>query len=113
MLITNTLLILHNTLKFYQNSNENILIYNIPYKIILGARPLCIRFDKIDGFIKIYNGTRYLVLFAPRICDTIYDKIRDLIIDKNGIRFSISHDFGKISIDLCNSLRKEKNIDFL
>ena len=48
----------------------------------MGARPLCIRFDKIDGFIKIYNGTRYLVLFAPRICDTIYDKIRDLIIDK-------------------------------
>ena len=27
------------------------------------AKPLIIRFDKIDGFIKVYDETRYLVLF--------------------------------------------------
>ena len=27
--------------------------------------PLCIRFDKVDGFISIYDGTRYLLLFDP------------------------------------------------
>ena len=26
------------------------------------AKPLHIRFDKIDGFIRVYKGTRYLAL---------------------------------------------------
>ena len=30
----------------------------------MGAKPLHIRFDKIDGFSKIYDAIRYLVLFA-------------------------------------------------
>ena len=29
------------------------------------AKTLRIRFDKVDGIIKIYDGTRYLVLFVP------------------------------------------------
>ena len=33
----------------------------------MGAEPLRICFDKIDGFIKIYDGIRYLVLFASKI----------------------------------------------
>ena len=45
---------------------ENILIYVISYNI---------RFDEIDGFIKIYDGSRYLVLFDHgwfhRICNRI------------------------------------------
>ena len=28
----------------------------------MGVKPLHVRFDKMDGFIKIYDGTRYLVL---------------------------------------------------
>ena len=32
------------------------------YKILITAKPLRIRFDKIDGFIRIYDGTRYLVV---------------------------------------------------
>ena len=42
---------------------ENILIYDISYKTSTGAKPLRIRFYEIDGFIKIYDGIRYLVLF--------------------------------------------------
>ena len=30
----------------------------------MGSKPLRIRFDEIDGFIKIYDGIRYLVLFG-------------------------------------------------
>ena len=37
------------------------------------AKILRIRFDKIDGFIKSYDETRYLVLFGPKRCDEIYD----------------------------------------
>ena len=36
---------------------ENISIYNISYKTPTSSKPLCIKFDKIDGKIKL------LVLF--------------------------------------------------
>ena len=45
------------------------MIYDISYKAFMGAKPLQIRFDKIDGFIEIYDGTRYLVLFRPERCN--------------------------------------------
>ena len=32
------------------------LLYNISYKILIDSKPLRIRFDKIDGFIRIYDG---------------------------------------------------------
>ena len=48
----------------------------------MGAKPLRIRFDKIDGFIKIYDGTRQLVLFSPERYDPIYDRIRYLVSEK-------------------------------
>ena len=34
------------------------------YKTLTGAKPLRIGLDKIDGFIRVYDGTRYLVLFG-------------------------------------------------
>ena len=42
----------------------------------MGAKPLRIRFDEIDGFIRVYNGTRYLVLFGAEEYDSIYNRIR-------------------------------------
>ena len=53
--------------KSCENSYENI-----SYKTFIGAKPLRIKFDKIDGFIKIYDETRYLVLFGPERYDAIY-----------------------------------------
>ena len=44
--------------------NGNILIYENSYKILIDTKPLRIRFDKVDGFIRVYGGTRYLVLFG-------------------------------------------------
>ena len=37
---------------------ENILIYEISYKIFMAAKSLRIRFDEIDRFNKIYDGIR-------------------------------------------------------
>ena len=37
------------------------------------------RFDKIDGFIRNYGGTRYLALLGPEKYDAIHNKIRCLI----------------------------------
>ena len=49
--------------KLYKQKNKNIVVYDISYKTPTGAKPLRIRFDKIDGFVKIHNKIRYLVLF--------------------------------------------------
>ena len=40
-------------------SYENILIYDILYRTLIGAKSLHIRFDKVDGFIRAYDGSRY------------------------------------------------------
>ena len=50
-----------------EKSNENILVYNISYKTLIDAKPLRIRFDKADGFIRIYGRTRYFILFGSEI----------------------------------------------
>ena len=47
-----------------ERSQENILIQDIYYKTLTGAKPLRISFDKVDGFIRVYDGTRYLVLLV-------------------------------------------------
>ena len=66
--------------------------------------PLRIRFHEIDGFIKIHDKIRYLVLFDYSYCDKICDKIKYLISEKSGITDSINHNFGRIRIDSYNSL---------
>ena len=46
-------------------SYKTVLIYNISNKMLIGVKSLLIRFNKIDGFIRVHNVTRYLVLFDP------------------------------------------------
>ena len=55
------------------------MIYNISCKTLIDPKPLRVRFDKIDGFIRIYKGTKYLVLLGPEKYDAIYNRIRYLI----------------------------------
>ena len=57
--------------KLYKENHENILIYDISYKTSTGAKPLCIRFNKIDRFIKTHDKINYLVLFDYGSCDKI------------------------------------------
>ena len=44
-----------------KNHTKIFLVYEVSYKNLIGAKPLQIRFDKVDG---VYDGTRYLVLFG-------------------------------------------------
>ena len=46
--------------------------------ISTSSKPYRIRFDKIDGFIGDYDGTRYLALFSPEKYYVIYNRIRYL-----------------------------------
>ena len=57
-----------------EKSYENTLIYDVSYKTLIGPKPLRIRFDKIDEFIRVYNGTTYLVLFVPEKYAAIYNR---------------------------------------
>ena len=44
--------------------------------------PLRITLDQLDGFIKVYDGIKYLVLFGGGFYDRIYDRIKYLLSKK-------------------------------
>ena len=90
---------------------KNILIYEISFKTFIGSISLHIRFNKIDGFIKIYE-IRYLVLLDYRWCDKICCRIKHLISEKCGITDSIKQNSGRIRIDSYNSLPIENILTF-
>ena len=54
---------------------KNILDCNILYKTLIGAKPLGTRLNKVNWFIRIYDGTRYFVLFGGEKY-FIYNRIR-------------------------------------
>ena len=78
----------------------------------MGSKPLRISFDKMDRFIKIYDGIRHFVLFNHLWYDKIYDRIRYLISEKSCITTSINHNFARIRTDSHNSLPIEKILSF-
>ena len=63
------------------------------------ATPLRITFSKVDGFIRVYDGTRYLVLLGSEKYDSFYNRIRYFISVKNGITYVTSHSYAKIKKD--------------
>ena len=73
---------------------------------------LRIRFDKIDGYIKVYDRTRYLVLFGSKKYDYINNRIRYLISVRKGITDLIPHNYAKIKVDSYNSVPLEKTMTF-
>ena len=98
--------------KLYKEKYENILIYGISYKTSTGAKLLRIRFDQIDGFIKIHDKIRNLILFNYSYCDKICNKMKYLLSEKSGITDSINHNLGRIRIDSYDSLPIEKILAF-
>ena len=48
----------------------------------MGAKPLHIRFNETDGFIKIHNGIRWLILFDYEWFDKICNRIKYVISKK-------------------------------
>ena len=85
-----------------EKSHENSLIYVVSYKTLIDSKPLRIRFDKIDGLIRIYDGARYLIFFGSEEYDAIYNRIKLSL--KKGITYIFSHYFAKIKVDSFDSL---------
>ena len=67
-------------------------------------------FDKIDGFIRIYDEIIYLVLSIPEKYHAIYNRIRYLIGLKNSITYIFSNYDAKIKVDSYDSLPTEKTL---
>ena len=80
------------------------MIYDVSYKTLIDPRSLQIRFDKIDGFIRIYDKTRYLTLFGSENYDAIYNRIRYLVSLESSITYIFSHYTVKIKVDSYDSL---------
>ena len=47
------------------------MIYNISFKTLIDPKPFEIRFFEIDGIIRIYDGTIYLILFGSKVYEAI------------------------------------------
>ena len=92
---------------------ENISDYDILYKTSIGPKPFRVRFNNMDGFIRVLDGEiKRLVLFDYELLDKICDKIKHLTSEKGGITDSINHNFGDIRIDSYNFLPIEKILSF-
>ena len=64
-----------------------------------GPKPLRIRLNKIDGFIRV-RGSEFghLVLFDHGLFDKICAKIKYVMSEKSDTEDSINHNFGEIRI---------------
>ena len=71
-------------------------------ELLIGSKRLRIRFDKIDGFIRINDGNRYLTLFGSEKYGSIYNRTRYLV----SLKSSIPNIF--FSLLSSKSLPKEK-----
>ena len=70
------------------------------HKKLYSAKLLRIIFDRVDGYIRKYDGTKYLVLFHFDVTyKRIFDKIRYLIMLKSNISDVYSHMCAEIDSD--------------
>ena len=90
-----------------EKSHENYLIYDFLYETFIGAKSLRIGFNKIDGFIRIYDGARYLLWFGSEKYDAIYKRIRYLISLYSSLEYVFSRYYVKIKVDSHDFLPKE------
>ena len=94
-----------------EKSHKNILIYDISYKTLIGPKHLWNKFDKIiDGFLRIYDETRYLTLFGSESHDPNYHRIRYLVSLKCSLTYIFSHHFANITVDSYEPLPIEKRL---
>ena len=89
---------------------QNILIYDIFYKTLIGTKYLRIMFSNVDGFITDYVETKYLVLIGREQYDVIYGRNRYVIGPKSGITSVLSHNYIKTKIDSDDDLALEETL---
>ena len=58
-----------------KKSYENVLINLVSYKTLIGAKPIRIMFDKVNGFIKDFNETKCFVLFRTEKYNASFNRV--------------------------------------
>ena len=81
-----------------KNSYEIILIYDISNNTLTGAKPLRIRSDKAERFIRVDDVNRYLVLFGLGKYYAVLKRIRCFISQQSGFTYIGSHNYTRIKI---------------
>ena len=49
------------------------------YKTLIDGKPLRLIFNKVDGFIEDYGGSKYLALFGSKKYNSIFNRMKFLI----------------------------------
>ena len=91
---------------------ENIFVYDILYKTLIGAKPFRIWLDKVDGFVRVYNGTRCLVLFSDEKYVFISNRITYLIGVKSSLPYVFFYNDVKMKVHSYDSLPLKKTLTF-
>ena len=80
---------------------------------MIDAKPyINLRFDKIDGFIRFYDATRYLALCGNEKYDIVYNIARYLIGVRRGITYIISYNYSRNKVDSYDSLKNNNFSQF-
>ena len=67
-------------------------------------------FDRIDGFIRDFDETKYLVLYGLEKYNAIYDRLRYLIRLKSDFTYVFFYTYAKIKVDLEDYLPLEETL---
>ena len=101
-----------DNLSIDEKSYQKILVITFFTIFLMGAKPLRIMFDKIDGCIRVYDGIRYLLFSGGEKYEFIYTRIRYLTGQKSSITYVTSHNYAKINVDSYSPLSLEKALTF-
>ena len=71
------------------------MVFSILYKILVNAKPMSIRFDKVNEFIRVYDGTTFSTLFELINYRAAFSKIRYFTRVKSGITSLTFHNYEK------------------
>ena len=76
--------------------------------ISTGGKPLPIKYNKINGFIKIHVKLDIHYYLFIVIVIKVMVRLKYLLSEKSGITDSVSHNFARIRIDSYDSLATKK-----
>ena len=91
-----------NKIRTYEKSHKHILVYYISYATTNSVKPLYCIINKINGYIKVSNGNKYLTLVPP-------DESRDIAcMIATLISYDFDREYMKVRFNLDDDLSLKK-----
>ena len=86
-----------------EKSYKIILFSDISYKTLIGPKPLRIRPNIVDGFIRIYGGSRYLDSHDSLPLEKILTLHNVIILIKSVLNKNQNHHYYNIFLEKCSN----------